>query len=82
MSAPGLGCAKTKSDLIVRAEDKFFRFLALRITTEPKIPGAIIPRRVFAQPGSLAEVGGLTQSPRRQVLKASAAPGRRGRGRS
>jgi hypothetical protein len=35
-------------------EDKFFRFFVLRITTEPKIPGAIIPRSVFTQRGSLA----------------------------
>jgi hypothetical protein len=30
------------------------RFFALRMTVEPKIPGAIIPRRVFTQPGSFA----------------------------
>ena len=30
------------------------RFFALRMTVEPKIPGAIIPRRVFTQPGSSA----------------------------
>jgi hypothetical protein len=28
------------------------------MTVEPKIPGAVIPRRVFTQPASLAEVGG------------------------
>ena len=28
------------------------RFFALRVTVEPKIPGAVIPRRVFTQPGS------------------------------
>src|SRR6516162_11036984 len=55
MSQLGLGCAKTKSDLVV-AEDKFLRFFALRMTTEPKIPGAVIPRRVFTQPGSKREV--------------------------
>jgi hypothetical protein len=25
------------------------RFFALRMTVEPKIPGAVIPRRVFTQ---------------------------------
>jgi hypothetical protein len=33
----------------------FSVFFALRITTEPKIPGAIIPRRVFTQPGSIID---------------------------
>src|SRR5271165_1207538 len=37
-----------------RAEDKFLRFFALRMTVGPKIPGAVIPRRVFTQPGSIA----------------------------
>ena len=37
--------------------DKFLRFLALRMTIEPKIPGAVIPRRVFTQPGSRARIG-------------------------
>jgi hypothetical protein len=27
------------------------RFFALRMTVEPKIPGAVIPPRVFTQPG-------------------------------
>jgi hypothetical protein len=38
----GLGCAKTKSDFGRSAEQKtnFSVFFALRITTEPKIPGA------------------------------------------
>jgi hypothetical protein len=48
MSALGLGCAKTK--------DKFLRFFALRMTLGLKIPGAVIPRRVFTQPGSLSRV--------------------------
>jgi hypothetical protein len=53
---PGIGRVKTKSDLVVcRAEDKFLRFFALRMTTEPKISGAFIPRRVFTQPGSERE---------------------------
>jgi hypothetical protein len=30
------------------------RFFALRVTVEPEIPGAGIPRRVFTQPGSFA----------------------------
>jgi len=54
MSQLGLGCAKTKSDLVV-AEDKFLRFFALRMTTEPKISRAVIPRRVFTQPRSKRE---------------------------
>ena len=29
-------------------------FFALRVTVEPKIPGTVIPRRVFTQPGSFA----------------------------
>src|SRR5262249_36494463 len=56
-SAMGLGRVKTKSDLVVmRAEDKFLRFFPLRVTVEPKIPGAVIPRRVFTQPGSKTEL--------------------------
>ena len=30
------------------------RFFALRMTVEPKIPGAVIPPRVFTQPGSFS----------------------------
>src|SRR5215831_13226121 len=57
MSLMGLGRVKTKSDLVVmRAEDKFLRFFALRVTVEPKIPGAVIPRRVFTQPGSISDM--------------------------
>ena len=37
-----------------RAEDRFLCFFALRMTTGPKIPGTVIPRRVFTQPGSIA----------------------------
>jgi hypothetical protein len=49
----GLGCAKTKSDLVVMPSGRqIFAFFALRMTTEPKISGAVIPRRVFTQPGS------------------------------
>jgi hypothetical protein len=51
-----LCCAKTKSDLVVMpSERQIFAFFALRMTTEPKIPGAVIPRRVFTQPGSKRE---------------------------
>jgi hypothetical protein len=46
MSALGLGCAETKTE----AEDKFFRFFALRMTGL-KILGAVIPLRVFTQAG-------------------------------
>ena len=31
------------------------RFFALRMTVEPNIPGAVIPRRVFTRPGSQAD---------------------------
>jgi hypothetical protein len=31
-------------------------FVALRMAIEPKIAGAIIPRRVFTQPGSVLVV--------------------------
>jgi hypothetical protein len=31
------------------------RFVALRVTTSLKIPGAVIPRNVFTQPGSKPE---------------------------
>jgi hypothetical protein len=56
-SGPGLGCVKTKSDLVVMPSGRqIFPFFALRITTEPKIPGAVIPRRVFTQPGSGADI--------------------------
>jgi hypothetical protein len=30
-------------------------FFAMSVTTSLKIPGAVIPRRVFTQPGSLAD---------------------------
>jgi len=53
MSALGLGRMKTKSDLLVMPSGRqIFAFLALRMTIGPKIPGAVIPRRVFTQPGS------------------------------
>jgi len=40
------------------------RFFALRMTIGPKIPGAVIPRRVFTQPGSIAaEMIGTVQRP-------------------
>ncbi len=55
MTAVGLGCAKTKSDLVVMpSRRQIFMFFALRMTTGPKIPGTVIPRRVFTQPGSRA----------------------------
>jgi hypothetical protein len=56
-SESGLGCAKTKSDLVV--------IFTLRMTTEPKIPGAVIPRRVFTQPGSTS---GITAAQHRGLL--------------
>jgi hypothetical protein len=54
MSALGLGCVKTKSDLVVMpSEGRIFAFFALSATTSLKILGAVIPGRVFAQPGSM-----------------------------
>src|SRR3974390_446962 len=46
-------------------EDKFLRFFALHMTIGPKIPGAVIPRRVFTQPGSKREAAlfGLMSAP-------------------
>jgi len=56
MSLEGLGCAKTKSYLVVMPSGRqiFCVFFAPRMTIGPKIPGAVIPRRVFTQPGSFA----------------------------
>jgi hypothetical protein len=50
----GLGRVKTKSDLVVMPSGRqiFLRFFVLRMTIEPKIPGAVIPRGVFTQSGS------------------------------
>ena len=51
MTALGLGRVKTKSDLVVMPSGRqIFAFFALRT----KIPGAVIPRRVFTQPGSFS----------------------------
>jgi len=59
-SGTGLGCAKTKSDLVVMpSEDEFLRFFALRTIVGLKIPGAVIPRSVFTQPGSFAADRGV-----------------------
>ena len=53
MSEVGLGRVKTKSDLVVMPSGRqIFAFFALRMTVKPKIPGAVIPRRVFTWPGS------------------------------
>jgi hypothetical protein len=35
------------------------RFFVLRVTVEPKIPGAVIPRRVFTQPWPLSDIAHL-----------------------
>jgi len=49
------GRVKTKSDLVVMPSGRqIFAFFALRVTVEPKIPGAVIPRGVFTQPGSFS----------------------------
>src|ERR1700722_5936427 len=39
-------------DRIEHTIRRLLRFFALRMTVEPKIPGAVIPPRVFTQPGS------------------------------
>ena len=55
MSELGLGRVKTKSDLVVMPSGRqLFAFFALRMTVGPKIPGAVIPPRVFTQPGSVS----------------------------
>ena len=67
-----------------RAEDRFLCFFALRMTTGPKIPGTVIPRRVFTQPGSFAscsvEAGHTSNSavPRNQTSSARLKKARRG----
>ena len=59
----GLGRVKTKSDLVVMPSGRQC-FFAFRVTVEPKIPGAVIPRRVFTQPGSSTDLKGpLSPSP-------------------
>jgi len=53
----GLGCAKTKADLVAtRSGRQIFIFFALRMTTGPKILGTVILRGVFTQPVSNCEV--------------------------
>ena len=54
-----------------RAEDRFLCFFALRMTTGPKIPGTVLPRRVFTQPGSKADV---TRSNRDVCFSAASRP--------
>jgi hypothetical protein len=55
MSQMGLGRVKTKSDLVAMPSGRqIFAFFCSRMTVEPKIPGAVIPPRVFTQPGSLS----------------------------
>jgi hypothetical protein len=47
-SPMGLGCAKTKSDLVVMPSGRrIFAFFALRMIIGLKTPGAVTPRRVF-----------------------------------
>src|ERR1700722_2394940 len=46
-------------DRIEHTIRKFLRFFALRMTVEPKIPGAVIPPRVFTQPGYATGAAGL-----------------------
>jgi hypothetical protein len=55
VSAVGLGRVKTKSNLVVALSGGgIFAFFALSVTTSLKIPGAVIPRRVFTRPGAVA----------------------------
>ncbi len=61
----GLGRVKTKSDFVVMPSGtQIFAFFALRVTVEPKIPGAVIPRRVFTQPGNRC---GVNEARRRSL---------------
>src|ERR1700730_9322491 len=54
MTASGLGRVKTKSDLIVMPSGRqIFAFFCSPHDHRTKIPGAVIPRRVFTQPGSI-----------------------------
>ena len=60
--AIGPGRVKTKSNLVVALSGGgIFAFFALSVTTSLKIPGAVIPRRVFTRPGSLSD---MAASPR------------------
>jgi hypothetical protein len=57
MSPCGPGGVKTKSNLVVALSGGgIFAYFALSVTTSLKIPGAVIPRRVFTRPGSKTEV--------------------------
>src|ERR1700730_3572169 len=65
MSVEGLGCAKTKSDLVVvPSAGRTFAFFCLNVTTSLKITGAVIPRNVFTQPGSFVSETSGAGSPR------------------
>jgi hypothetical protein len=56
ISAPGLGCAKTKTELVLMPSGRRISafFFVLRMTAELRIPGAVIPRSVFTQARSIA----------------------------
>ena len=63
-SASGPGRVKTKSNLVVALSGGgIFAFFSLSVTTSLKIPGAVIPRRVFTQPGSFATNAGGPTNP-------------------
>jgi hypothetical protein len=52
------GRVKTKSDLVVMLSGgQISAFFALNVTTSLKIPGAVIPRNVFTQPGPPEDMG-------------------------
>jgi hypothetical protein len=55
-AARDLGCVKTRTDLVILPSGgRILRFFALSVITSLKIPGAIILRRVFTQPGPIRE---------------------------
>src|SRR5215471_8477929 len=54
MTVGGPGRVKTRSDLVViRAEPGFLRLFVPRDPTRLKNRGALLPRRVFTQPGAI-----------------------------
>jgi hypothetical protein len=56
--SPFVAQAVQKLDLIwlqCCAEHEFQRFFALRVTPALKIQGAYVPRRLFTQPGPIAD---------------------------
>src|SRR5258708_9228293 len=55
--ALGPGCVKTRSDLVVmRCGARIFALFVLRAPTRLKNHGALLPRSVFTQPGSIPDM--------------------------